>query len=567
MLFSRALIPTLRETPADAEVASHQLMLRAGMIRKLAAGIYSYLPLAQRVFQKLKTIIREEMNRTGALEVTLPGVQPSELWEESGRWHHYGRELLRFKDRGEREFCLGPTHEEVVTDLVRREVKSYRHLPLTLYQIQTKFRDEIRPRFGVMRAREFVMKDAYSFDRDEAGAEESYHTMYQAYSRIFERCGVEFRAVEADTGTIGGSFSHEFMVLADSGEDVIVYCDACGYAANLEKAEIMPPQETLSSAPAGRLEKIPTPGKRTVEEVTDFLGVTPQQLIKTLIFATDQGPVAALVRGDHEVNEIKLKNVLGCESLSLADDLLVEEVTSAPRGFAGPLGLKVPIYADNTLKQALNMVTGGNSRDVHYRNVNTPRDYQVSAYADLRLALVGDPCARCGKPLRQRKGIEVGHIFKLGTKYSEAMQASFLDPEGKSRPIVMGCYGIGIGRTVAATIEQHHDRDGIIFPHSLAPYQVLVLPVSVKDEKLLSAALRLYHHLNQMGIESLLDDRDERPGIKFKDADLIGIPLRVTLGQRFLETDTVEIRQRRTGVVDMVPINEAGTYLRRLLSQ
>jgi prolyl-tRNA synthetase len=567
MLFSHAMIPTLREIPADAEVVSHQLMLRAGMIRKLAAGIYSYLPLAQRVFHKLKGIIRDEMNRIGGQEVTLPGVQPSELWEESGRWHHYGKELLRLKDRSEREFCLGPTHEEVVTDLVRREVRSYRHLPLILYQIQTKFRDEIRPRFGVMRAREFVMKDAYSFDRDEAGVEESYRKMYQAYSRIFERCGLEFRAVEADTGAIGGNFSHEFMVLADSGEDVIVYCDACGYAANLEKAEIRPPEDQPSSRPTGTLKKVPTPGKRTVEEVTGFLGVPPQQLIKTLIFTTSQGPVAALVRGDHEINEIKLKNLLGCQSLSLADDLLVEQVTHAPRGFAGPVGLQIPIYADNILTHTSDLVTGGNEKDVHYRNVNTPRDYQVNTYADLRQALVDDPCARCGKPLRMRKGIEVGHIFKLGTKYSEAMQASFLDLDGKSKPIVMGCYGIGVGRTVAAAIEQHHDRDGIMFPQSLAPYHVLVLPVSVKEEKVFSAALQLYHELNDNGIDTLLDDRDERPGIKFKDADLIGIPLRVTVGQRLLETGTVEIRHRKTGAVDLVHIRDAATHLRGCLAR
>ncbi|MFH0812598.1 MAG: proline--tRNA ligase, partial [Pseudomonadota bacterium] len=383
MLFSKALIPTLRETPADAEIVSHQLMLRSGMIRKLAAGIYSYLPLAQRVFQKLKTIIREEMNRFGGQEVTLPGVQPAELWEESGRWNLYGKELLRFRDRSERDFCLGPTHEEVITDLVRREVKSYRHLPLILYQIQTKFRDEIRPRFGVMRAREFVMKDAYSFDRDEAGAEESYHKMYQAYSKIFERCGLDFRAVEADTGAIGGSFSHEFMVLADSGEGVIVYCEACDYAANLEKAEINPPEELWHLEQVQILEKVHTPEKKTVNEVTKFLGISPDKLIKTLIFSTENGPVVALVRGDHEINEIKLKNFLHCEELFLADDPLVEKVTRSPRGFAGPIGLNLPIYADNALKGAVNMVTGGNEKDVHYKNVNHPREYQITRFADL----------------------------------------------------------------------------------------------------------------------------------------------------------------------------------------
>ena len=561
MLFSKALIPTLRETPADAEVISHQLMLRAGMIRKLAAGIYSYLPLAQRVFQKLKTIIREEMNRIGGQEVTLPGVQPAELWQESGRWEFYGKELLRLKDRSERDFCLGPTHEEVITDLIRREVKSYRHLPLILYQIQTKFRDEIRPRFGVMRAREFVMKDAYSFDRDEAGAEESYHKMHEAYSRIFERCGLEFRAVEADTGAIGGSFSHEFMVLADSGEDIIVYCESCGYAANLEKAEIKPPKNSQSPKNQKPRNKVSTPGQKTVEEVTGFLGISPARLIKTLIFATDKGPIAALVRGDHEINEIKLKNYLRCDELSLADDSLVEKVTQAPRGFAGPVGLTIPIYADNTLKGTVNMVTGGNENDVHFENVNTPRDYQVTHYADLRKADVNDPCARCGKPLKMRKGIEVGHIFKLGTKYSKALHATYLDQAGKENLIVMGCYGIGVGRTIAAAIEQRHDKDGIIFPLTLAPYQALVIPVNINEPQVRETAFKIYNALNSDGIEALMDDRDERPGIKFKDADLIGIPLRITLGRRTLDEGKVEIRNRKTGKVDLVNIEETTGYV------
>ena len=561
MLFSKALIPTLRETPTDAEVISHQLMLRTGMIRKLAAGIYSYLPLAQRVFQKLKSIIREEMNQIGSQEVTLPGVQPAELWQESGRWHFYGKELLRLKDRSERDFCLGPTHEEVITDLIRREVKSYRHLPLILYQIQTKFRDEIRPRFGVMRAREFVMKDAYSFDRDEAGAEESYHKMHKAYSKIFERCGLDFRAVEADTGAIGGSFSHEFMVLADSGEDIIVYCESCGYAANLEKAEIRPPEISRSQENQKTREKIPTPGQKTVEEVTRFLGVSSEHLIKTLIFATDKGPVAALVRGDHEINEIKLKNYLRCGELFLADDSLVEKVTRAPRGFAGPVGLTIPIYADHTLKNAVNMITGGNENDVHFKNVNTPRDYQVTHYADLRKAEANDGCARCGKPLKMRKGIEVGHIFKLGTKYSEALHATYLDQTGKEKLIVMGCYGIGVGRTIAAAIEQHHDKDGIIFPLTLAPYQALILPVNINEPKLHKAAFKVYDELNADGIEALMDDRDERPGIKFKDADLIGIPLRITIGQHALEEGKVEIRDRKTGKVDLVNIEGTVGYV------
>jgi len=531
MLFSKALIPTLREIPADAEVISHQLMLRSGMIQKLAAGIYSYLPLAQRVFQNLKIIIREEMNMIGGQEVTLPGVQPS-----------------------------------VVTDLIRREIRSYRQLPLILYQIQTKFRDEIRPRFGVMRAREFVMKDAYSFDRDEAGAEDNYHKMYRAYSRIFERCGLEFRAVEADTGAIGGSFSHEFMVLADSGEDVIVHCEACGYAANLEKAEIKPPEKITQKGILKALEKVHTPGKKTVDEVTKFLGIPPDNLIKTLIFDTDTGPIAVLVRGDHEINEVKLKNILNCEFLTLADDSLVERVTRAPRGFAGPLSINLTIHADNSLKDTMNMITGGNEKDVHYKNVNYPRDFKITRFADLRTAKEGDLCIRCSKPLRMRRGIEVGHIFKLGTKYSEALNTTYLDQSGKAKLIVMGCYGIGVGRTVAAAIEQHHDKDGIIFPNTLAPYQVLILPVDIKNGKLRETAFQIYNELRHDGIEILLDDRDERPGIKFKDGDLIGIPIRITIGPRRLEEGKVEIRLRKSGKVEVVNIGETADYIRDCLS-
>ncbi|HNU72797.1 MAG TPA: proline--tRNA ligase [Thermodesulfobacteriota bacterium] len=562
MLYSRLLLPTLKEVPADAEVVSHKLMLRAGMIRKLAAGIYSYLPLAQRTLQKLKTIIREEMNRAGGQEVVLPAVQPAEIWVESKRWDFYGKELLRFKDRHSRDFCLGPTHEEVITDLVRREVRSYRQLPLLLYQIQTKFRDEIRPRFGVMRSREFLMKDAYSFDCTEAGAESSYRDMYEAYSRIFERCGLEFRAVEADTGTIGGSFSHEFMVLADSGEDTIIYCDACGYAANQEKAEIQAPPSAQAEESLQERKAVATPGQRTVEEVTGFLGVSSQKLIKTLIFSTDRGPVAALVRGDHEINEIKLRNMLGASEIALADDAVVEEVTSAPRGFAGPVGLSVKIYADNGLIGAVNMVTGGNEKDVHFINVNTPRDFTVTQYADLRQAGAGDPCGRCGGSLNIRKGIEVGHIFKLGTKYSEALHATYLDEQGKEQLIIMGCYGIGVGRTVAAAIEQSHDKDGIIFPKSLTPFHAYILPISLKDEPVHTAAFSLYAQLTERGMDVLLDDRDERPGIKFKDADLIGVPLRITVGMKTLAEEKVEVRERKTGKVELVRLNDTADYVR-----
>jgi len=565
MRYTQFLIPTLREDPAEAEVVSHRLMLRAGMIRKLAAGIYSTRPLGQRVMQKTAQIIREEMNRAGALEVFLPFVQPSELWLESGRWDVYGKELLRIKDRNDREFCLGPTHEEVITDLVRGVVSSYRQLPVNLYQIHIKFRDEIRPRFGVMRGREFIMKDAYSFDVDEKGAEESYRKMYEAYSRIFSRLGLTFRAVEADTGPIGGSFSHEFMVLADTGEDVIVSCSSCDYAANTEKAEIAPPDvHKPDAASFQELKRVATPGMRTIEEVTGFLKVAPSQLIKTLVFSASAGPVVALVRGDHDINEVKLRNYLGCTGLELADEELIEKLTHAPRGFAGPQGLSgVTILADFGLMGGVNFVTGGNEKDVHLLNVNLERDFTVSAFADLRSAADGDPCPRCGKPLTTTRGIEVGHIFKLGTKYSKAMQATYLDANGKAQPIIMGCYGIGVGRTVAAAIEQSHDKDGIQFPEAIAPFAVLVVAVNTNDAGQMDVAEKLYAQLLEKGVEVLLDDRDERPGIKFKDADLIGIPLRVTVGKNAVEKRLVDIKNRLTGAVEQIPVDEAVAWIEK----
>jgi prolyl-tRNA synthetase len=548
MHYSQMFIPTLREDPAEAEVLSHRLMLRGGMIRKLAAGIYSYLPLAQRVFAKVENIVRTEMNRAGAQEVTLPFVHPSEIWRESGRWDAYGKELLRFRDRGNRDFCLGPTHEEVITDLVKREVSSYRQLPLILYQIQTKFRDEIRPRFGVMRAREFVMKDAYSFDVDEEGAEKAYQRMYEAYCRIFERCGLKFRAVEADTGAIGGSFSHEFMVLADTGEDQILSCDTCSYAANLARAEVGEtgvPEATGGEPP--EMGPVETPGMKTVAEVGQFLGVSPQQIAKTLIFQTEQGAVAGLVRGDHEVNEVKLAQALGVESVELADEKAIEELTGGPKGFSGPVGLACPIVADLSLKGVGDLVSGGNALDLHIMHVSPGRDFSPTRFADIRIAVEGDRCPRCGGVLRASRGIEVGHVFKLGTKYSKAMGASFLDDRGRERHFIMGCYGIGIGRTVAAAIEQNHDENGIIFPFALAPFEVIVSPVNVADPTMMATAEHVAAQLESGGIEVLLDDRDERPGIKFKDADLIGIPLRVTVGKKVAERGTVDIRVRKTG--------------------
>jgi len=557
MRYSQYFIPTVKETPSDAEVISHQLMLRAGMVRKLAAGVYNYLPLGLRSIRKVENIVREEMNRAGAIEMLMPAVQPAELWQESGRWEQYGKELLRFKDRKDAEFCMGPTHEEVITDLVRREVRSYRQLPINLYQIQGKFRDEIRPRFGLMRGREFIMKDAYSFDVDETAADVSYDKMYQAYRRIFERCGLRFRAVEADTGSIGGSYSHEFMVLADSGEDAIVSCTACQYAANVEKAEVR--QTTAAEHADPRpLERVATPEKKSIEEVAEFLGVHASSLVKTLVLLADNEPVVALVRGDHELNEIKLKNLLGCDQLEMAGDEVVMKVTGAPAGFAGPVGLTVKIIADLAVSGMRNFVTGANAKDLHLKNVNFERDFTVAASADIRNVVLGDPCPRCDSgTLEMWRGIEVGHVFKLGTKYSKAMKATYLDADGKEQVIFMGCYGIGIGRTVAACIEQNHDDNGIIFPLPIAPFHCIISALNMKEEQVREAAEAIYGQLLAAGIEVLLDDRDERPGFKFKDADLIGIPMRIVVGSKNLADGKVELKQRRTGEVELLPLAEA----------
>ena len=557
MRYSQMYLPTGRETPSDAEVVSNQLMIRAGMIRKLTSGIYSYLPFGYRVIRKVEQIIREEMNQAGAQEVHMPMVQPAELWQESGRWTHYGKELLRFRDRNGREYCLGPTHEEVITDLVRHDIKTYRQLPCNLYQIQTKFRDEVRPRFGVMRCREFGMKDAYSFDTDEAGAEKSYEKMFAAYNNIFRRCGLNFRPVEADSGSIGGSFSHEFMVMADSGEDSIVFCQNCDYAANMEKAEIPAPKnETQAQKDFLPMESVETPGVRTIDEVSSFLGVSPAQILKTLIFNADEKPVAVLIRGDHEVNEIKVKNYLGANELALANDDMIIEATGAPRGFAGAVGIKTRIIADHSVVNIVNLVTGANREDYHLKNVNIGRDFKVDSYADLRVAQAGDTCPRCGGTIRIARGIEVGHVFKLGTKYSQAMKASYLDKDGKEKIMIMGCYGIGIGRTVAACIEQNHDEYGIIWPMALAPYTVIVTPVNINEPDVMKASGDIYTDLLTSGVEAILDDRDERAGVKFKDADLIGIPLRIVVGAKNLVQGNVELKIRKTGETRMIAVRD-----------
>ena len=553
MRYSQMLLPTLKEVPAEAETISHQLLLRAGMIRKLTSGIYDYLPLGLRVLRKVEAIVREEMNRAGAQEVLLPAVQPAELWQESGRWQIYGKELLRFKDRHDRDYCFGPTHEEVITDLVRREVHSYRQLPLNLYQIQTKFRDEIRPRFGLIRGREFIMKDGYSFDLDETAADQTYQAMYQAYGRIFSRCGLRFKSVEADSGPIGGSFSHEFMVLADTGEDVVVSCTACAYAANLEKAEIPAPAATAGESPAP-LSKVHTPDVRTVAEVADFLNIPPEKVLKTLLYETAAGPIAILLRGDHELNEVKLKNFLKVNDLALAPEATVHRETGAAIGFAGPLTLKIPIYADYSLLSSANLAAGANEDHYHYINVNPGRDLAIKEFADLRQVTPADPCPRCGAPLEFLRGIEVGHVFKLGYKYSRAMAATYLDTQGQEQPMYMGCYGIGVSRIVAAAIEQNNDPDGIIFPTPLAPFQILLIPIAVNDAKTMETATRLYEELTAAGLEVLFDDRDERPGIKFKDGDLLGIPYRVVLGPKTLARDAAEVRSRRTREMELLPL-------------
>ncbi|MEA1934604.1 MAG: proline--tRNA ligase [Thermodesulfobacteriota bacterium] len=557
MRYSQLLLPTLKENPAEAEVVSHRLMLRAGFIRKLTSGIYSYLPLGLASIRKVEQIVREEMNKAGAQELLLPMVQPADLWKESARWEKYGPELLRFTDRHNRENCLGPTHEEVITDLVRKNVHSYRNLPINLYQIQTKFRDEIRPRFGLMRGREFIMKDAYSFDATESDAEITYQKMYEAYTRIFTRCGLSFRAVEADTGTIGGSFSHEFMVLADTGEDTLVICKECSYASNMEKARCKLPVKSADRPELLPLEKIETPGKRKVDAVIEFLGVSPKNLVKTMVYMADGKPVAVLLRGDREVQPVKLKNLLNVVDVELADDKQVFDSTGVPSGYLGPVGIKIPVVADSEVTEMYNYTVGANEKNYHFLNANLDRDFKVMQAADLRMITPEDRCPECGGKLELTRGIEVGHIFKLGTSYSVALKAGFLDDQGREIPFIMGCYGIGVSRTVAAAIEQNHDKDGIKFPLPIAPFQVIILNLSTKDEKITRAAETLYEDFKKESMEPLLDDRDERPGIKFKDADLIGIPYRVTVGRRFAEKGLVEIRKRSDKKSIDLPLDEA----------
>lgn len=558
------LIPTLRETPADAEIKSHQLLLRAGFMRQNSSGVYSFMPLGIRVLQKIETIVREEMENAGAVEMLMPALQQAEFWQESGRWYSYGPELMRLKDRNNREFALGATHEEVITSLVRDEVKSYKRLPLTVYQIQTKFRDEKRPRFGLLRGREFIMKDAYSFHANQESLDEVYQRLFTAYTNIFTRCGVDFRAVIADSGAMGGKDTHEFMVLSEVGEDTIAYSDTSDYAANVEMAPVILTKER-STETEKPLEKIATPGQKTIEDVAAFLKVSQQQCIKTLLFKVDDKYVAVLVRGDHEVNDIKLKNFYDAGSVELASPAETQEILGCSVGSLGPVGLKeVEVLADQEIEFLVNAVTGANEEDFHYMNVNPNRDFEVSQYTDLRFIQEGDNSPDGQGTIKFAKGIEVGHVFKLGTRYSEAMNAVYLDENGRSQPMIMGCYGIGVSRTLAAVAEQFNDENGLLWPSNLAPYQVHLIPVNMKDDTQAAVAEELYQDLKTQGLAVLMDDRKERAGVKFADSDLIGLPVRVTVGKKAAD-GILEVKIRKTGEVLEVTKAELAETLKGLL--
>jgi len=558
MRFTRFGLTTLRDTPSEAEIVSHQLMLRAGLIRRLASGLFTWMPLGLRVLRKVERIVREEMDRAGALEVVMPAVQPAELWRETGRWDKYGSLLLRMNDRHDREFCFGPTHEEVITDIARRELRSYKQLPVNFYQVQVKFRDEIRPRFGVMRAREFIMKDAYSFDTDQAGLEESYRKMHDAYVAIFERLGLGFRVVDADSGEIGGSRSQEFMVLADSGEDGIAWCDEDNYASNVETAATLPP-DANAPAPAKELEKVSTPNCKTIEDLAAFLDVSPQQTLKTLIVEGDKGPVALALRGDHELNAIKATKIPGvAEPLTMADPATIRKATGSEPGYAGPIGLDIPVYYDHATKLMTDFVIGANEADMHYAGVNFGRDIEVAETVDLRNVVEGDPTPGGKGTLKIARGIEVGHIFQLGTVYSESMNATVQDKDGKDVTMVMGCYGIGVTRIVGAAIEQNHDENGIIWPEPLTPFDVVLVPINMhRSEAVRVATEALYEELQSMGLDVLFDDRDARPGVKFADAELIGIPHRLVVSERGLEAGELEYRHRRDDESRMMKRDDA----------
>lgn len=560
MIASKFFMPTLKETPADAQVPSHIYLIRAGFIRALAAGIYEYLPLGLRVLRKIENIIRKHMDEAGALEVLLPILTPATLWKETGRWDVYGKELFRLKDRKDTDFALGPTHEETITDLVRKHVRSYKDLPLNFYQIQTKFRDEARPRYGLIRGREFIMKDGYSFDVSEEDAVKTYHTMKEAYNRIFKELGLDYLMVEADVGAIGGKFSHEFVVKVPSGEARIVYCENCGYAANIEAAKFhrnkLPPQELKS------LEKVHTPSISSVEDVARFLGVEKQKVVKTLIYNIDEREfVAVLVRGDMELNETKLANILNATDIRLATSEELEKL-GIIEGFVGPINLNIKLIADESVKDLHNFVVGANEKDYHYINANIGRDFDVEGFFDLATAREGDPCPVCHTPLKQTTGLEVGHIFLLGTKYSKAMNANFVDRDGKEKPIVMGCYGIGVSRLISAVVEQNHDDKGIIWPENIAPFKLHILVLNIKDEKAMNIGFEIYSKAKELGIDTLFDERDISAGMKFKDADLIGIPHRIVIGKTIQE-GKVEYQQRSSADKVIVNLEELSQILER----
>ncbi|WP_457625234.1 proline--tRNA ligase [Persephonella sp.] len=564
MRASRYFMPTLKEAPAEAEVPSHIFLIRAGYIRQLAAGLYEYLPLGFRVLKKIENIIRKHMDDAGALEVLLPILTPSELWQETGRWDVYGKELFRVEDRKGRLFALGPTHEETITDLVRKNIRSYKDLPKNFYQIQTKFRDEARPRYGLIRGREFLMKDAYSFDISEEMAVKSYEVMKETYRKIFDELGLDYLMVEADTGAIGGKFSHEFVVKVPNGEAHIVYCEKCGYAANIEAAKYefeldkLPPEEEKS------LEKVYTPGVSSVEEVSEFLGVDRKKIVKTLVYILDDGTaVAVLIRGDRELNETKLINYFNAVDARMASSEDLEKL-GIVEGFVGPIGLDIPVYADISVKDLHNFVVGANEKDYHLVNVNIPRDFKPVDFVDFSTAKEGDPCPVCRSPLKETTGLEVGHIFLLGTKYSEAMRAYFVDKDGREKPIIMGCYGIGVSRLMAAAVEQNHDENGIIWPENIAPFKLHILALNVKDNQIKDVAEKIYNRAKEEGIEVLYDDRDISPGAKFKDADLIGIPYRIVVGKKVKE-GRVEFQERKTGNREEVEIDKINGLLKKLL--
>ncbi|HAT4091110.1 TPA: proline--tRNA ligase [Clostridium perfringens] len=560
MKMSNMLVGTLREVPAEAEIESHKLMLRAGLMRKMAAGIYNYMPLGLKVIENVKNIVREEMNNAGAQEFLASALIPAELWQESGRWDAYGAEMFRLKDRHNRDFCLGPTHEEVFTDIVRNEIKSYKQLPLNLYQIQTKYRDERRPRFGVMRSREFIMKDGYSFDKDQEGLDLAYEKMRKAYVNIFNRCGLDAKAVAADSGAIGGSGSAEFMVKSEVGEDDVVFCTACDYAANIEKAPSTP--EHGEKEELMEVEKVETPAVKSIEDLAKFFECSPKKIAKTLIFQADDNVVAVVLRGDREANEVKIANAIGeVIELEMASEEAVKEATGAAVGFAGPMGIKVDmLLVDQEVANMYNFIIGANETDMHLKNVNYGRDFE-GIVGDFRNVTIGEKCPECGKEITISRGTEVGHIFKLGTKYSESMGATFIDEDGKAKPFIMGCYGIGVTRTVASIIEQHNDENGIIWPLEVAPYHVSVIPANVKNEEQATKAEEIYNELRKMGVEALLDDRKERAGVKFKDSELMGIPMRITVGKMIGEGQ-VEFKLRNGGEVETLSIEEVYNRVR-----